>query len=119
MSNVDVVPTVFSQLGLECPEQIQGRDILSVPEDDRRALVATLKPGTLTSGLAIFDRRYRYSLFPLTGEEELYDHEADPQELRNLAGDAGHARAARRLRSELLEVHARCSQPRGFRYSTW
>lgn len=119
MSNIDVLPTLFARLGLEPPEQVQGQDIFSVPEDDRRALVATLKPGDLISGLSIFDSRFRYSFFPLTGDEELYDHRADPRELHNLAGEAGHADTRKRLHSELLETHARYSQPRGFRFSTW
>jgi arylsulfatase A-like enzyme len=119
MSNIDVLPTVFAQLGLEAPAGVQGRDVFSVREDDRRALVATLTPGDLTSSLSLFDSRFRYTLFPVTGEEELYDHEADPKELCNLAAGTSHAEARARLRAELLETHARYSQPRGFRYAMW
>jgi iduronate 2-sulfatase len=35
---------------------------------------------------------------------ELYDHEADPQELKNLANDAAHAETARKLSAQLREA---------------
>jgi len=51
------------------------------------------------------DERYRYTRYR-NGEEELYDHSADPHELRNLAHDPVHALAKLRLRSLLPSQQA-------------
>ena len=42
-------------------------------------------------GLALSkDKRYTYAYFPFTGYADLYDRQADPDELHNLAGDPAH-----------------------------
>lgn len=48
-------------------------------------------------------RRFRYVLWN-TGEEELYDHESDPNEWQNLAGKPEVADVQKRLRTTLLEM---------------
>ena len=119
MSSIDVVPTLLSAAGLGVPEHVQGRDIFSVPEDERRAFVSTIRQEPATPAITLFDRRFRYTFFPRTEEEELYDHEADPLEVRNLAGDAVHSARTRRMREEALKMNAAYYAPKFFRYCPW
>ena len=50
--------------------------------------------------------RFRYVLWN-TREEELYDHNIDPHEWRNLAGQPEHADVQQRLRQALLDMSGR------------
>ena len=43
-------------------------------------------------------RRYRYTLWP-SGEAELYDHDVDPQEYVNLAGDPDYSTVVEEMRA--------------------
>ncbi|MGB2822089.1 MAG: sulfatase/phosphatase domain-containing protein, partial [Phycisphaerae bacterium] len=45
-------------------------------------------------------KRWRYIRYA-DGGEELYDHDADPNEWRNLAGDDAYAEAKRKMRAHL------------------
>lgn len=47
--------------------------------------------------------RYRYTLCN-NGEEELYDHQTDPNEWRNLAANARYRSVKARLKSQLLQL---------------
>jgi arylsulfatase A-like enzyme len=46
-------------------------------------------------------RRWRYILYN-NGSEELYDHDNDPREWTNLAGDPAYAKTLKRLKTSLL-----------------
>ena len=60
----------------------------------------TVKPTIV--GRSMRTERYRYTEWN-GGEKgtELYDHDADPGELKNLANDAAHAATVTALRKEL------------------
>jgi arylsulfatase A-like enzyme len=51
-------------------------------------------------------RRWRYILYN-NGAEELYDHDTDPYEWTNLAGDADHAETKAHLKTQLLRMTGR------------
>ncbi|GMQ76452.1 MAG: alkaline phosphatase family protein [Gammaproteobacteria bacterium] len=117
--NVDIMPTILDCLGLDLPAQCDGESLLPFCHDlqpgrwrdaahwefDFRDFIADGEDRFL--GLApdrcnmsvMRDQRYKYVHFaglpPL-----LFDFQEDPQELRDLAGDAGH-------RSLLLEYTRR------------
>jgi arylsulfatase A-like enzyme len=119
MSGIDVVPTLLGLLGLDAPARLQGSNVFVGPSSDRRAFVSTHKDGTGGAAMTIFDDRFRYTLFPHTGEEELYDHEDDPRELCNLAGQTAYNSTIKARREEVLLTHARLQTPSFFRYSPW
>jgi arylsulfatase A-like enzyme len=58
---------------------------------------------------AVRTRRWRYILYN-NGSEELYDHDVDPYEWTNLAGEARCAEAKARLRAQLLHMTGRTLQ---------
>jgi hypothetical protein len=57
----------------------------------------------------------------LTGVEELYDNEADPYQMKNLARDAEHEKTRAELRARLKELltDAHDDFPPGTAYADW
>jgi len=52
---------------------------------------------------AVRSERYRYALCQ-NGEEELYDHEKDPHEWRNVASDPTYAQVRKELRITMMRL---------------
>ena len=129
--NIDVMPTILDILGCEVPLQCDGRSLtpfLTGDESDdwRQEVhweidfrdVLNGKPEQemglrldACSLCVLRDRRYKYVHFtdlpPL-----LYDIEADPNELANLAGDPAHAGVVAEYAQKMLSwrmVHAECT----------
>ena len=50
--------------------------------------------------------RWTYVTYPATDETELYDNEADPDQLRNLAADPEQAALVADLSARLAAMHA-------------
>jgi hypothetical protein len=65
------------------------------------------KPVIMTHGRnnhAVRSQRYRYIRYA-DGSEELYDHQSDPLEWTNLAGDSQHESTKKELASALPTVN--------------
>jgi arylsulfatase A-like enzyme len=86
MSNTDVMPSVLAEAGVEAGEGVQGRDIFEVGPGEHRAFVESCRSEAASINYSVYDDRYRYTVYPGTGHEELFDHEADEAETTNLAG---------------------------------
>ena len=104
VSLLDLYPTLAELCGLELPGHLEGRSLVSLlngtATEWRHAAVSTDKP----NNHAVRDKRYRYIRYE-DGSEELYDHETDPLEWRNLAGDEKHAGVMTRLAEWLPKVN--------------
>lgn len=100
VSLIDIYPTLAALAGLDPPRDLDGESLeplLSDP-DARRA-----EPALITrqgQHHAIRTDRWRYIRYA-DGSEELYDHDSDPSEWRNLAGDAGHEATKRKMAAEM------------------
>ncbi|MFW6189014.1 MAG: sulfatase [Planctomycetota bacterium] len=77
-------------------------------EENHEGLPSFNVPGDFTK--SIRDADYRYVWYG-TGEEELYDKDADPHELHNVADDPDYAEARDRMKLRLLEWHALTEDP--------
>jgi arylsulfatase A-like enzyme len=121
MGNADVLPTLCEALGIGAPEGVQGRSIFEPLRADSAppVFVQCYANDPQEHNLSIYDRRYRLTIYPATGERELYDHEDDPQELSNLTGDAARAADEEQLHRTLLEAHARLDSPSAGRVAVW
>jgi arylsulfatase A-like enzyme len=75
-------------------------------------------------GYSLRTPRWRYTEWDQgKAGRELYDHDADPRELKNLADDPSQAETVRQLSAQLREAIAttlpRSGQPPELREGTW
>jgi choline-sulfatase len=98
-------PTVVELSGLRRPLHVAGQSLVPLLRDpDRRGAVPVLT----TEGRgnhAVRDDRWCYIRYA-NGSEELYDDLADPDQLRNLAGEPAHAVHKLRLSASLPDHNA-------------
>jgi len=110
---VDIYPTVCELIGAEAPEHLEGE---TLPMGPTARSAITAKPAAVTcwNGYTIVTDRYRLTWYPKAekqedlsmiagrGQWELFDHHKDPQENRNVAGDAAYTDILAGLKMELL-----------------
>lgn len=99
---IDFYPTLAELCGLAPPSHLSGVSLAPVLKD----AAAMPRKDALTqyaSGYSLRTPRYRYTEWGPQGKAgaELYDHESDPQEMHNLAGDAKYAEAVAELSPRL------------------
>jgi uncharacterized sulfatase len=100
---VDLYPTLADLAGLKAPEDLHGvslRRLLDDPEAEwgRPAFTQVARGGF--PGHSVRTERWRYTEWG-NGKQgtELYDHDADPHEYRNLASDPAHAGVVKELQA--------------------
>jgi len=107
VSLIDLYPTLLTLCALPQPtrQTLDGIDLTpllrSQTEERGRPVLSTFKRGNHS----IRDRRFRYIRYD-NGEDELYDHETDPYEWKNLAGDPKFERFKEDLSRWLPETEA-------------
>ncbi len=118
VSQVDLYPTLTELCGVKAPANVQGQSLVSMLKDPRQtgrgwALTQVRRGGTQDRyyGYSLRTARWRYTEWD-QGQKgrELYDHEADPREITNLAESTDHATTVATL-SESLRVAVRETFP--------
>ena len=92
---LDLYPTLVDLCGLPKRPELEGRSLRPLLADPDAAWD---KPAITSRGpnsMTVRTERWRYSRYP--DGEELYDHEQDPMEWRNLADMRDHAETKERL----------------------
>ena len=91
---VDIYPTLAELCGLALPGGLEGRSLvplLSNPKSDwnHPAFTVWSEDGKTLHGVAVRDERWRYAEFGQDGKNGsmLFNEEADPHEMKNLADD--------------------------------
>lgn len=114
VSLVDLFPTLTELCGISAPANLQGQSLVPMLRDPsatgrRWAITQTAHNGV--SGYSLRTTRWRYTEWA-EGEQgrELYDHDADPRELTNLASDPAHAKTIDEL-SVRLHAAVRATFP--------
>jgi len=105
---VDMYPTLAELCGLPVPAHCEGRSLVPLlqdPQQDWSAAAFSQYPrGKSVMGYAMRTARYRYIEWRQEGEvlaRELYDHQGDPEENRNLADRPGQADIVAELSAQL------------------
>lgn len=102
---LDLYPTLVELCGLPSQPQLEGNSLVPLLRDPGTAWE---RPALTTHGRnnhAIRTERWRYIRYE-DGSEELYDHEADPQEWTNLASDSRWASIKAELAKHLPKTNA-------------
>jgi arylsulfatase A-like enzyme len=97
---MDLHPTLIALAGLPPREPLDCRSLLPLLENPAAEWP---HPALITHGRgnhAVRDERYRYIRYS-NGEEELYDHDVDPNEWTNLAADPAQRPIIESLRRHL------------------
>jgi arylsulfatase A-like enzyme len=105
VSFLDIYPTLIELAGLPPKEDLDGQSLVPLMNNPdmewERPALTTYKKGNHT----LRSKRWRYTLYA-DGGEELYDHEKDPLEWKNLSSDPAYAPVKARMRKWLPETDA-------------
>ena len=103
---VDLYPTLAELAGFPAPEKAEGRSLRPLLEDPKRAWdkpaftqLVRREGERQYTGRSVRTERWRYSEWD-GGKigSELYDHNSDPREYRNLAADPKHAKTVEKMK---------------------
>lgn len=103
VSLIDLLPTLV-ELGDGASAETAGRSLVPLiagaqeTTDPDEVFIEYLAEGVSTPHITVVSGRYKYVRCP-GDPDQLFDLDADPDELRNVAGDAGYADEAARLRA--------------------
>ena len=112
---IDLYPTLAELCGVKTPKNLQGQSLVPMLKDPSatgRGWAITQvsrrirkKQGNRFYGYSLRTPRWRYTEWA-EGERgrELYDHDADPRELKNLAANPGYADTIARLSRHLRKA---------------
>jgi choline-sulfatase len=101
-ASLDLVPTMCDFVGIDPPADLPGRSVRGLcegqPEPDWRTHLVIERH----NGRMIRDSRYKYGIYNTPErQEELYDTETDPGEMRNAVTDPANRRIVEDLRRRL------------------
>lgn len=100
VENIDIFPTLVELCGLPKLEGLQGLSLVPLLRDPQRPWrqAAFAHSPVHPKGVTMRTERYRYTEWGDPTLAELYDHDNDPLEHRNLVGDAASADVLREMR---------------------
>ncbi len=106
---LDLYPTLADLAGLPAPRDLQGvslRPLLQQPQIQwNRPAFTQVQRGTVP-GHSVRTEHARYTQWDYGAKgEELYDHDKDPQELRNLATEPSYAPKLSQMKALLKQAH--------------
>ena len=118
VANYDVFPTLLKMAGAKSSCYVQGKDIFS---ENYRCVpyIACYNLDPQDLAFAVVDGKYKYTLYPNTGEEELYNVKTDPSEMQNLAGEDNFSELKRKMKETLLLKHASYDTRRYGAHAIW
>ena len=121
MSNVDVLPTLLSMVGIKPDDYLQGIDILSPKAKHNTPMATCFSASGKNRNITLYDDNYRYTYYLDSEEEELYDHRTDYQELINLATNATPEMRSlcEKFKSSVLKKHVESDNGLFNHYSLW
>lgn len=102
---MDIYPTLIQLCRLPAKQGLEGNDLTPLLKNPK---MEWDHPSVTTHGLgnhSVRSERWRYIRY-YDGTEELYDHNADPHEWKNLAGDQAYKGIIKKLSQSLPVINA-------------
>lgn len=113
----DVLPTFLDAAGIDIPSAMEGASLLNVIRGETASwrTVLDLEHGQCywheASWVGLTDGREKYIYFTRTGQQQLFDLDADPLERVDLAEDAAHADSMARWRERMVAHLSKRGEP--------
>lgn len=100
VENIDIYPTLVELCGLPKPDGLEGLSVVPLLRDPQRPWrqAAFARSPVHPTGMTMRTERYRYTEWGNPKLAELYDHESDPLEHRNLVKDPAQAKVVEEMR---------------------
>jgi len=100
----DILPTLITAAGGEIPESAEGLDLIALArgEGEQARQYVEVTANNEPSYFGLTDGRWKYTWYPEGGVEHLFDLDADPHELHNLAGDDKYQEQCSVMHRELV-----------------
>lgn len=103
---IDLHPTLADLCGLKAPSTADGKSLKPLLENPKaewsKPAYTQVTRGQKSIGRSVRTERYRYTEWE--SGAQLYDHETDPKEMKNLANDAKHAATVKEMQQLLRAV---------------
>lgn len=102
----DLLPTLAALADVELPAAVDGEDLSPLLQGEdfhERDYIVSYCQGSPNQLYMVADKRWKYCYCEVNGTEELYDLEADPDELLNVSDHADSAEILERMRARMLE----------------
>ena len=93
---LDIYPTLSELCGLPVRPELEGKSLIPLLKNPDAAWDKAAITSNGPDKTTVRTQRWRYSSF--SDGEELYDHDNDPNEWSNLAGDPQHAELKERMK---------------------
>lgn len=111
----DLMPTLLDAAGVDVPEGVEGESLRPVWEGRSEAVRESLYLTYENKMRAVTDGRWKLIRYPPIDREQLFDLEADPDELNDLSEDPDHGARRDALRELMAEHHRAAADPHPLR----
>ncbi|OVE75896.1 sulfatase [bacterium E08(2017)] len=109
--NIDFAPSLLDAAGLKVPEDMQGKSLLPLFNEDETKWRDSLyyhyyehRAHGVAEHYGVRTASHKLIHFPRSNEWELFDLDSDPQEIKSIYGDPQHKELQKTLKAELYRL---------------
>ena len=121
VSNCDVMPTVAALAGVGVPDGLDGADLAQALTDGREhnAFAFGANGDPAARNYTVYDHTHRMTWYPGADFVELFDHESDPAECRNVADLPENLKLVQEMKTRIAATLAQSYNPIQGRVCAW